>query len=234
MPTLIGPPHHLYYAALYRRALWFRHLCTAYSAHAGPKWESAKKQLDEQFSSMHRNLSNQTPFDAYEPPSVHKVLNDIPIDSFLHQLKTDMSEYEIQCLGLMAAHGSGTWLKSLEQTSMLWGRQLAQECWLSPSLSRQASNLRTVKGLFEFLHSILQGGEFVWKTSLMRRYTDDELQYELRTCPHRNTTNADRPSAGQVCRLESAVYQGFIQALLPDATYKRHERDAFCMDEVTL
>ena len=241
MANFVGPSHHLYYGALHRRSLWHAHLEHTFARYAALEWTVLQKQLNVRYRRMANRLLQDSGLGIQRPLALKDVLDDTPIDSFLIGLGHELIEYETELFTLVLQHSMQAnldlkWRKQLGKTSMLWGRELAQECLLSESMGVGALvQSASLKGLFELFQSVLQGGEFSWKSLLLRRYTDDTLDYELRECAHRRTT--DHLSTDAVsklaCELEAKIFEGFSQALRPNVNFKRiHEE--YCRDELKL
>lgn len=237
MPNLVGPSHHIFFAALHRRRLWLEHLSEAYVDFANANWLKKRNDLDRAHRRTLSILGLEEHLGIQYPLSLQLVLDDTPIESFLTTLAENLDSYETQLLSLMeelTVHP--LWAEALDQTSMLWGREIAQECLMSPLMTPWTSpNDAVMPNLFELFHSVLQGGDFLWKPLLLRRSTRDELQYELRHCPHQKHKGG---GANLACRFEAKVYQGFIQALLPTVHYERRlhkaQKSSYCVDQLHL
>jgi hypothetical protein len=224
MANFVGPSHHLYYDSMRRKLLWLCHLSERFGTIAGPQWPGTKDKLDLSYKKIFLRLNPAT--------ELLNALDDTPIDSFLSDLDEQLDHYAENFFALLPLHAKGSdltgnWIELLEETSILCGRELAQEVRLTQK--NLVLPRHTVRGLFEVFQSVLQGGDFQWKAMLMRRCTDRELEYELRDCPHRRHANADLE-----CRLESMVYRGFVSALVPVARFERHSLPTYCLDRLDL
>lgn len=244
MPVRVGPHHYQYFTMLHRRRLWLAHLAYAF-AHAfassgpssarlaGSSWPLKKAELDARHADLLRALSTAPHLGIRHKLPFQEALDDTPVESFLAFLTKKIATYERELLETMLATLSGAatrddLIRELEQVSRQWGRELAQECLMTPAVKVHA---QTLSGFFELYYLVLEGGDFTWKPLLLRRSTNDDLQYELRNCPHRRHP---QPIADILCRLESMLYKSFSETLLPNARYRRHHRPLYCADEVTL
>src|SRR5262245_37388297 len=137
MPSLVGPSHSLYYSALHRRRLWLGHLARAFGDVAKSDWPPALAKLDGSHARLFARLSHDAELGIQEPLSLVKVMDDTPVDSFLTRLAEELDAYQHELLTLMASHARiPDWVETLEQTSMLWGRELAQECLIAMNKAR--------------------------------------------------------------------------------------------------
>lgn len=225
MLSNVGPTHYLFYGALHRRRLWLEYLASAFHSFTirEGRWPEQKKDLDTRFHKLLHRLSNELHLGIQKTLPLTQILDDTPIESFLTNLAEDLQSYEEQFFELLLKNRTEKELiEILAETSTLWGREVAQECLLSLRVSPFLRNKNSVQGLFEAFHSILQGGEFTWKPLLVRRYTEKQLQYELRKCPHtRANQHISEDAYDLACRLDSLVYQGFTEALNPKVYYQR-------------
>lgn len=231
MPTLLGPSHYIFYAAMHRRRIWLDHLSTAFEPYAQATWKKSKQNLDTSFARMFTRLSSAGHLGILAPLPLHLVIDDTPIDSFLMNLSDDLSAYEQHLFaGMHEQAWNPAWIEELSHVSMLWGRELAQECLMARRAGGAGRSL-SCANIFELFTAILQGGDFSWKPLLLRRSTADELQYELRRCPHRTPGNQ---SAAYACRLDAMVHRGFVQALVPNVHFERLSKGTYCVDELSL
>ncbi|MEW6057496.1 MAG: hypothetical protein AB1540_12865, partial [Bdellovibrionota bacterium] len=199
------------------------------------EWAKEKKQLDLKHERVFLRTCGGKDLGIRLPLPLHSVLDDTPIDSFLVAFDADVRIYETELLTLMKQFAvTPQWHDELEQTSLLWGREIAQECLTSAQYRDMIRGPRSVRGLLEAFHNVLLGGDFVWKPLLTRRYTETELRFELRYCPHRQAHKTTKTTADHACRLESMVYKGFTQTLVPDVHYQRHFQKTYCQDELTI
>lgn len=238
MPSLIGPSHHIFYAYLHRRRLWLSHLVRAFEPYAGREWSEAKKRLDVSYARALVRLSADIHYGIRSSLPLGKVLDDTPVDSFLTVLSQELDAYEQNLFDLITRSSTHPdWLPELEQVSMLWGRELAQEVIIAMNEAKAPSGAlpvgRSVRGFFEIFSSVLQGGDFAWKPLLLRRCTDAELEYEHRQCPHRKPI-ASQMGADCACRLEGLMYAGFAQAFNERVCVQRHQKNNYCVDQLRL
>lgn len=236
MASLVGPSHHIYFGSLHRRRIWLEQLAQTFSGFAAPEWTAAKTKLDQEFGQALNQLPTIGELGLSRPLPLQSFLDDTPIESFLANLSEQLDLYEAKLLETMQAlairHG---WAEDLDRVSMLWGRELVQESLSAPNHGALVRSQRSVRGVFEAIHNVVEGGNFVWKPFLLRRYTNSELQYELRICPHRKPAfKAHGAVADLACRLESMVFRGFSEALLASVSYGRQVREGYCMDELRL
>lgn len=239
MSITVGPSHHFFYGALCRRRLWFIHLAEAFAPFSNATWTEAYKSLDANYKRSFSRLVLDEGLGIAKPLPLYQVTDDTPIDSFLINLADDLDSYQQNLLELMSRSSTRQgWPEELERVSMLWGRQLAQECLMTPLHGALVRSQKSVRGIFEAIHNILQGGDFVWKPFLVRRYTDDELQYELRHCPHRrllaHAARHGTETTDLACRLEALVVRGFAEALISNVGFSRQPRESYCLDELRL
>lgn len=236
MASLVGPSHHIFFGSLHRRRIWLEQLAQAFAKFAGPDWFQAKTKLDQEFSGVLGKLLTIGELGLSRPLPLQSFLDDTPIESFLANLGQQLDAYQAKLFermqGLAVRQG---WAEDLDRVSMLWGRELAQECLSAPNHGSLVRSQRSVRGVFEAIHNVVEGGNFVWKPFLLRRYTDFELQYELRICPHRKPGfKALVGVADLACRLDSMVFRGFAEALLANVNYGRQVRENYCLDELRL
>jgi hypothetical protein len=225
MALSIGPTHHVFYGNLYRRGLWLKHLSAAFAYFGNDGWPAAKKQLDSDFSELLEKLSPSGGFNT----NLNRLLDDTPIDSFLHYIAERLETYEGKLLKLFHKHAIRTlqdpdWFTTLSQTSMLWGRELAQEYLISEKTYRPTQPA----ALFSTIYQLLAGGDFGWRPLLLRRQTERELQYELRRCGH--TRGYDKETADLSCHLEAMVFSGLVECFAPNALYRRRTTPEVCID----
>ena len=242
MSITVGPSHHFFYGALCRRRLWFIHLAEAFAPFASAAWVESYRGLDANYKRSFSRLVLDEGLGIGKPLPLYQVIDDTPIESFLINIADDLDSYQQNLLALMsrlaAPSGRQGWLEELERVSMLWGRNLAQECLMTPMHGPLVRSQNSVRGIFEAIHNILQGGDFLWKPFLVRRYTDKELQYELRHCPHRRPAADDTRHGTETndlaCRLEALVIRGFAEALISNVSFGRQPRESYCLDELRL
>lgn len=236
MPNFLGPSHYIYFASIHRRRLWHRHLAQSFDSIARPTWPAQIEALRASYVCTMSRLTDETHFGLSHPLPLLQVLDDTPIESFLNTLAEEIANFEIKLIQLFSQHSlNSDWISELEQTSMLWGRELAHEWLITMSKSnahpRSLQYGPTIRGLFQIFVNVLEGGDFNWTPLLLRRSTDKELTYEMRQCPH---TRGSGPATDTACRLESNVYKGFAQALIENVEFERKWRGSYCLDELHL
>ena len=223
MLSVVCPSHHLFYSALHRRRLWLEHLYRTFQTNSQ---QPAQPKLALQ--NKYRHLLDRMPMTSglgiHSLVPLQNVLDDTPVDSFLTTLGEDFTSYEIEFFKLMDQTSS---YPDLEDISKAWGQELAQECLLHLPFLNKIKTRKSILGLLEVLQTYLMGGEFSWKPFLLRRYTDTQLEYELRNCPHEH-------GSSKACQLESKVYEGFVRTLLPQSEYQRLRNESYCLDRVHL
>jgi len=229
----IGPSHHLFYASLFRREEWLHRLTRAFEPWVDRTWAEARARLEGSFKRRFARLDGNR---------LEEMIDDRPVDSFLESLSKDLEAYEHNLFDLIAAHhvrtspdeDGSSWLRDLEEASMLWGRQLAQECLLAPAADRIAHGgpygTRTVFGLLESIQSVWLGGNYAWRPILVRRYTREELEFEPRACAHCRPDFVSPRSAELSCRMEALLIRGFARALTPHVDHNRIRGASYCMD----
>ncbi|MGE4234211.1 MAG: hypothetical protein AB7F43_12855 [Bacteriovoracia bacterium] len=228
------PSHYLFYGALYRRHIWIKRLFdiveTLHLLGNEEKQQLLQKKtvLDEDHKKALSQLKGQQHTGIQRPLRLELVLDDTPTDYFLSHLHDNFSQYEEEFFELLLfflkqEKVKQAWIGEGHRISRNWGRQLAQESILSPLYQFNESP----QAVFYMLQTILYGGEFSWKPFLLRRVTNNTLQYELRMCPHRRFSNQE--AANLSCLLESSIFKGFTRALLPGINYTR-ETTNFCLD----
>lgn len=225
----IGPSHNLYYASLFRREEWLHRLAKIFEPWADRTWTEARERLETSFRKRFLRLAGQR---------LEEMIDDRPVDSFLESLSSDLEAYEHNLFDLIALHpvrtspdeDGTTWLRELEEASMLWGRHLAQDLLAVSPGGRVTRGDRSVQGLLETLQSIWLGGHYAWRPVLVRRYTPAELEYEVRTCAHCKTAFVSPRSMELSCRMESFLIRGFARALAPRAEFSRIRGPSYCLD----
>ena len=233
----MGPSHYLYYSSLHRRRLWLEHLARAFTDHGSSNWATIHRDLNTAHAKTLGLLSLEGHLGIQRPLPLLKALDDTPVDSFLATLTTELDLYQTELFELMQKYArDASWVAALEPTSMLWGRELAQECLIAlnqkDATAQAIPGGKSVRAIFQVFSQVLEGGEFSWKPLLLRRCTDTELEYELRECPHRRQPENTHAKAHAACRLESMVYRGLVEALVPDVKYERVDRGSYCVDEL--
>lgn len=237
MPSsLVGPSHHVFFGSLHRRNLWLGHLAEAFAKFAAPEWTQAKITLDREYRHAFGKMARADGMGLRRPLLLQKALDDTPVDSFLASLSDDLDEYQARLLTLMQTMAARQgWADDLDRVSLLWGRELANECLAAPTQGDLVQGPHSIRGVFEAVQNVVEGGHFFWKPFLLRRYTDTEVQYELRHCPHRRAAFEAHPKAADLaCRFDSMVFRGFAEALLSNVNYGRLVCEAYCLDELRL
>jgi hypothetical protein len=198
----------------------------------GGNYVKDSERLDKSAERMFTRLSPVEHLGIQAPLPLLARLDDTPIDSFLANLSEDLDAYEQKLFALMEeAALNPAWIGAATEVSMLWGREIAQECLMSRKFGGPEGD--ALNGVYELLLSVIEGGEFHWRPLLLRRTTRVSLQYELRRCPHRRFAS-EGASAATACRLEAMVFHGFAQAWLPDLLYERLFRGTHCLDELSI
>jgi hypothetical protein len=231
---MIGPSHHTLYGSLHRRRIWLKHLTRAFGPFAAPAWHEGRERLDSSYARTLTRLSPGNELGLQQQLELDRIVDDTPIDSFLATLSDELDAYESNFFDLMKRHGAAAgWELELEETSMLWGRELAQESRMAIARAgarpeaQPGPGRNSLKRVGSLLASVFA------QPLLFRRRTDREVSYELRACPHRRPS-VSAESTDLACRLDSLVRRGFAQALYDDVRFRRITRPDHCTDELSL
>jgi hypothetical protein len=220
-----SPVHYLFYNSLHYRALWLRCLGQRFTPYAKTDWASTLSKVSQNF----KQLDNLFP---ESQTGMKHILDDTPIESFLTNLYETLQAYEHFFFKEVASNSAHPeWKTALEETSMLWGRSLAQEQMKDERMG--LSNITSTQQVLLSFQRVLFGGDFLWKPILVRRLAPKELQYELRSCPHRHpVVGRSKDLADLACGLEACVFKGFSQSLLQNLRFKRENRKDYCLDVI--
>ena len=253
MANPIAPSHWFYFQALQNKLYWLFELTQDYVAHYhNPNFQNQYTELKKQY---------QTTFNLLSKKKLNQALDDTPLDSFLTHLDDQLHLYQYELFRIFLENLPSNSILNQQPLSLLhlknrfseisefFGRKIAQEIEIkSPllfsifkknynknSASLLIKNKTLHNGLFEVFQIYLEGGHFHSRPLLLRRSTAEQLEYELRSCPHQRQKNSNKISEDVndfSCEIESRLYIGLTKALIPHSTFERIKRNNYCFDRI--
>ncbi len=217
--------------------MWLEHLlhvCESWTVSHTDHTQDISIQETKSFSARLQKLKFLYPSEPHigieKNFPLDKILNDVPIDSFLLILYQDLTFFEKDFFEWLQNNilDNETFLNALNKASSLWGITIAQK-YIQVHQFALDNKKRTLQLFSEIIKNILMGGELLGSPILIRLHTDFEYEHELLRCAHQMSYSQN--GAKLYCAVESKMFEGFAYAFIPTIHYVRFFCTTYCTDK---